>query len=131
MQKTDFIILLFCAIAAILHGMSGFGFPMLSTAAVAMLYPLSTAVALVLIPCLLLNIYMLRGDATAIYIQQFIWLLQKILGFNLQCADWQLFGRQFAAHSERRLFKIGNGRTDSTCTWPINFDNVLCKFLPH
>ncbi len=48
MQKTDFIILLFCAIAAILHGMSGFGFPMLSTAAVAMLYPLSTAVALVL-----------------------------------------------------------------------------------
>ncbi len=40
MQKTDFIILLFCAIAAILHGMSGFGFPMLSTAAVAMLYPL-------------------------------------------------------------------------------------------
>ena len=64
MQKTDFIILLFCAIAAILHGMSGFGFPMLSTAAVAMLYPLSTAVALVLIPCLLLNIYMLRGDAT-------------------------------------------------------------------
>ncbi|UIZ57502.1 sulfite exporter TauE/SafE family protein [Acinetobacter sp. SCLZS86] len=64
MQKTDFIILMFCAIAAILHGMSGFGFPMLSTAAVAMLYPLSTAVALVLIPCLLLNIYMLRGDAT-------------------------------------------------------------------
>ena len=64
MQKTDFIILLFCAIAAILHGMSGFGFPMLSTAAVAMLYPLSTAVALVLIPCLLLNVYMLRGDAT-------------------------------------------------------------------
>ena len=62
MQKTDFIILLFCAIAAILHGMSGFGFPMLSTAAVAMLYPLSTAVALVLIPCLLLNLYMLRGD---------------------------------------------------------------------
>ncbi len=47
MQKTDFIILLFCAIAAILHGMSGFGFPMLSTAAVAMLYPLSTAVALI------------------------------------------------------------------------------------
>ncbi|GJC30890.1 hypothetical protein KAM398_10230 [Acinetobacter sp. KAM398] len=62
MQKTDFIILLFCAIAAILHGMSGFGFPMLSTAAVAMLYPLSTAVALVLIPCLLLNLFMLRGD---------------------------------------------------------------------
>ncbi len=82
MQKTDFIILLFCAIAAILHGMSGFGFPMLSTAAVAMLYPLSTAVALVLIPCLLLNLYMLRGDATAIFIEQFIWLLQKILGFN-------------------------------------------------
>ncbi|QGM26437.1 sulfite exporter TauE/SafE family protein [Acinetobacter towneri] len=63
MQKTDFIILLFCAIAAILHGMSGFGFPMLSTAAVAMLYPLSTAVALVLIPCLLLNLYMLRSDS--------------------------------------------------------------------
>ena len=62
MQKTDFIILLFCAIAAILHGMSGFGFPMLSTAAVAMLYPLSTAVALVLIPCLLLHLFMLRGD---------------------------------------------------------------------
>ncbi len=56
---------------------------------------------------------------------------KKYWGLILQCADWQLFGRQFAADSERRLFKIGDGFTNSACTWPINFDNVLCKFLPH
>lgn len=60
MDKTDLFTLLICVLAAVLHGLSGFGFPMVSTAALSLVYPLSTAVAMVIIPCILMNLSMLK-----------------------------------------------------------------------
>ncbi|MEB6479987.1 sulfite exporter TauE/SafE family protein [Acinetobacter vivianii] len=60
MDKTDLFTLLICVLAAVLHGLSGFGFPMISTAALSLVYPLSTAVAMVIIPCILMNLSMLK-----------------------------------------------------------------------
>ena len=57
MSKADLMVLIFCVIAALLHGISGFGFPMVSTAAISTLYPLSTTVAFVLLHCLILNLF--------------------------------------------------------------------------
>ncbi|HCL58260.1 sulfite exporter TauE/SafE family protein [Acinetobacter variabilis] len=62
MTQAEWIVLWLCAIAALLHGVSGFGFPMLSTAALSSEYALSTAVTLVILPCLLLNLWMLNSD---------------------------------------------------------------------
>lgn len=59
MDQQQLIILVLCALAALLHGLSGFGFPMLSTAIVANFYPLSISIVVVLIPCLLLNVCVL------------------------------------------------------------------------
>jgi len=43
------------ALAAVLHGMVGIGFPLITTAALALVMPLPQAVALTLLPTLLLN----------------------------------------------------------------------------
>lgn len=47
------------AIAAALHGLTGLGFPMIGTIALAMLYPLPKAIALMAFPSLLLNLIVL------------------------------------------------------------------------
>lgn len=77
MNRTDVIALLLCGIAAILHGLSGMGFPMISTAALSSIYSLSTAVALVLIPCLILNIFMLKTNDSQGFIKSITLILQK------------------------------------------------------
>ena len=51
--------MLLCALVALLHGLSGFGFPMISTAALSLFHPLQTAVAMVLIPCIIMNLSVL------------------------------------------------------------------------
>ena len=61
MTQAEWIVVWLCAIAAFLHGISGFGFPMLSTAALSSEYSLSMAVTLVIVPCLLLNLWMLNS----------------------------------------------------------------------
>ncbi|ATO18824.1 hypothetical protein BS636_03665 [Acinetobacter sp. LoGeW2-3] len=62
MTQAEWIVLCLCAVAALLHGLSGFGFPMMSTAVLSSQYPLSLAVTLVILPCLLLNLLMLNAD---------------------------------------------------------------------
>lgn len=64
MAQSEWLALVICLAAAILHGLCGFGFPMMSTAALSMQYSMQTAVALVLLPCLALNILMLKADAS-------------------------------------------------------------------
>ncbi|ENV73733.1 hypothetical protein F946_00667 [Acinetobacter johnsonii ANC 3681] len=78
MTQLEWFSLFICALAAVLHGLCGFGFPMMSTAALSIQYPMQTAVALVVLPCLALNLVMLRADKTrsikqslAHYIQQY------------------------------------------------------------
>ena len=58
----EFVLLLLCAVAALLHGLSGFGFPMMSTAVLSSQYSLSTAVALVILPCLVLNLLLISSS---------------------------------------------------------------------
>ena len=62
MTQAEWMMLWLCALAALLHGLSGFGFPMMSTAVLSSEYPLSMAVTLVILPCLLLNLIMLNAD---------------------------------------------------------------------
>ncbi|WP_216935146.1 MULTISPECIES: sulfite exporter TauE/SafE family protein [unclassified Acinetobacter] len=62
MNQSEWMLLWLCAVAALLHGLSGFGFPMMSTAVLSSEYSLSMAVTLVILPCLLLNLIMLNAD---------------------------------------------------------------------
>ena len=62
MLKTEWIALLICIFAALLHGLSGFGFPMMSTAALSTQYSLRQSVVFVILPCLILNLYLLNAD---------------------------------------------------------------------
>lgn len=63
MSQAEWIVLCLCALAALLHGLSGFGFPMLSTAVLSTQYSLNLAVTLVILPCLMLNLLMLNSDS--------------------------------------------------------------------
>lgn len=56
----DWIIVFFFVTGALLHGITGFGYPIVGTAVIAGFYPLKTAVAMVVVPCLVINIMMLR-----------------------------------------------------------------------
>ena len=56
----DWIIVFFFVTGALLHGITGFGYPIVGTAVIAGFYPLKTAVAMVVLPCLVINIMMLR-----------------------------------------------------------------------
>ena len=59
----DYIILFFFVVGALLHGITGFGYPIVGTAVVAGFYPLKVAVAMVVVPCIVMNVVMLRSDA--------------------------------------------------------------------
>gem|GEM_PF-141579 len=52
------------AIAATLHGLTGLGFPMIGTIALAMLFPLPKAIALMAFPSLILNVMVLMTNTT-------------------------------------------------------------------
>lgn len=45
------------AVASLLHGLTGMGFPMIGTIALAMLFPLSKAIAIMAFPSLIMKIY--------------------------------------------------------------------------
>ncbi|NHB58014.1 sulfite exporter TauE/SafE family protein [Acinetobacter sp. 194] len=69
MLKTEWIAIFICIFAALLHGLSGFGFPMMSTAALSTQYSLSQSVAFVILPCLVLNLFLLNADPQRSIIQ--------------------------------------------------------------
>lgn len=77
MFKIEIITFVLCVLAALLHGLSGFGFPMISTAVLALFYPLPIAVAMVIIPCLILNLMMLRSDPERSFLQTLHHYLKK------------------------------------------------------
>lgn len=80
MHKTEVLTLLLCAFAALLHGLSGFGFPMVSTAALSMFYPLQTAVAMVIIPCIILNLSLLQANKNQSFFQNILHYLKQYWG---------------------------------------------------
>ncbi len=60
----DVIQILIFAIAGILHGMTGMGFPMIGTSALSFVVPLSQAVAMVAVPSLLMSLLVLCTNNT-------------------------------------------------------------------
>ncbi len=80
MHKTEVLTLLLCAFAALLHGLSGFGFPMVSTAALSMFYSLQTAVAMVIIPCIILNLSLLQAGKNHSFFQNILHYLKQYWG---------------------------------------------------
>lgn len=66
---------------AVLHGVTGLGFPMISTMSVAIIFPLPTAIALVVLPNVFINLMVLaptkngtKEDGIIFFIQKF-WIL--------------------------------------------------------
>ena len=59
----DYTILFFFVVGALLHGITGFGYPIVGTAVVAGFYPLKVAVAMVVVPCIVMNVVMLHSGA--------------------------------------------------------------------
>ena len=82
MTQAEWMMLWLCALAALLHGLSGFGFPMMSTAVLSSEYPLSMAVTLVILPCLLLNLIMLNADPQHGLFSSMGYYLQTLLALN-------------------------------------------------
>lgn len=78
-DNNDWIIIVFFVLGALLHGITGFGYPIVGTAIIASFYPLKVAVAMVVIPCIVLNLIMLRTGGTIIgntlkYGKAYFWL---------------------------------------------------------
>lgn len=62
MNLTEIILLLVFAFAAVLHGITGMAFPMIGTSALALTMPLPKAVAMMILPSLLMNIMVLLSN---------------------------------------------------------------------
>ena len=92
MTQAEWIVLCLCAVAALLHGLSGFGFPMMSTAVLSSQYPLSLAVTLVIFPCLLLNLLMLNADPQHSLLQSIRYYLKHYWPLILSSLIGSLFG---------------------------------------
>lgn len=78
-NDSDWVIIVFFVLGALLHGITGFGYPIVGTAIIASFYPLKVAVAMVVIPCIVLNLIMLRTGGTVVgniikYGRAYFWL---------------------------------------------------------
>ncbi|WP_315043053.1 sulfite exporter TauE/SafE family protein [Faucicola mancuniensis] len=78
-DSNDWIIIICFVLGALLHGITGFGYPIVGTAIIASFYPLKVAVAMVVVPCIVLNLLMLRTGGTIFgnivkYGKQYFWL---------------------------------------------------------
>lgn len=62
--------------AAILHGITGMGFPMLGTTALAFIMPLSKVVALVALPSLLMSLLVLCSNNKKVFWQEIVYYLK-------------------------------------------------------
>ena len=104
MYKTEFLTLLLCALAALLHGLSGFGFPMISTAALSLFYPLQTAIAMVLIPCIIMNLSVLgtheKASISLLYYVKNYW---SLIGSSL---IGSLFGVMLLLYIDESYLKL-------------------------
>ena len=106
MSKADLMVLIFCVIAALLHGISGFGFPMVSTAAISTLYPLSTTVAFVLLPCLILNLFLLNSDPERSFLQALRYYSGQYWGLIISSLIGSVFGVQLLLHLNDGYLKL-------------------------
>mgnify|MGYP002655997608 CR=1 FL=1 len=78
-DNNDWVIIVFFVLGALLHGVAGFGYPIVGTAIIASFYELKVAVAMVVVPCIVLNLIMLRTGGGIIanivkYSKEYFWL---------------------------------------------------------
>lgn len=78
-DNNDWVIIVFFVLGALLHGVTGFGYPIVGTAIIASFYELKVAVAMVVVPCIVLNLIMLRTSGGIIanivkYSKEYFWL---------------------------------------------------------
>lgn len=78
-DNNDWVIIVFFVLGALLHGVAGFGYPIVGTAIIASFYELKVAVAMVVVPCIVLNLIMLRTSGGIIanivkYSKEYFWL---------------------------------------------------------
>ena len=75
-------ILAIFALAGVLHGLTGIGITLVATAALTTIYPLSHALVLAVLPCLLINgVVFFQGKQPLFYIKKYGWLaLMSFIG---------------------------------------------------
>lgn len=106
MTQQEWIILGLCLMAAVLHGMSGIGFPMMSTAALSSHYDLAHAVALVTLPCLILNMVMLGADPTRSWQQSLRYYTQKFWPLVLSSLIGSILGVKLLLFVDQAYLKL-------------------------
>lgn len=62
--STELLVVGLLMFGAVLHGVTGLGFPMISTMSVAIIFPLPTAIALVVLPNVVINLAILAPSKT-------------------------------------------------------------------
>lgn len=72
MDSTYITQLLIFAVAAMLHGITGMGFPMVGTTSLAFIMPLPQAIAMMILPSLVMNIMVLLAGKTS-HLWQELW----------------------------------------------------------
>ncbi len=85
---TEILVIVLLIFASVLHGITGMGFPMISTMSVALIFPLPVAVALVVLPNVIINIMVLmpskhnpRDGGLVCYIKKYWQLIvSSVLG---------------------------------------------------
>lgn len=70
------------ALAGVLHGLTGIGITLVATAALTTIYPLSHALVLAVLPCLLINgVVFFQGKQPVFYLKKYGWLaLMSFIG---------------------------------------------------
>lgn len=74
---TELIVVGLLVSGALLHGVTGLGYPMVSTMSVAMLVPLPTAIALVALPNIIINLMVLTPSKSAQKAEGVVFFLKK------------------------------------------------------
>lgn len=77
MTSTNIIIFFTFALAAILHGLTGLGFPMVTTSVLSNILTFEGAIVMTLIPSLLINVVMLTTQNTRPLHQELYFYIQK------------------------------------------------------
>lgn len=74
---TELIVVGLLMFGAVLHGVTGLGFPMISTMSVAIIFPLPTAIALVILPNVIINVMILAPSKTSSKLDGVMFFIKK------------------------------------------------------
>lgn len=112
--------------AAILHGITGMGFPMLGTTALAFIMPLSKVVALVALPSLLMSLLVLCSNNKKGFYQEIVYYLKTYKLLAIGSVVGSILGGQaaFDTSSVLAVFTDGSHYIVLFCQW---YFKCMCK----